>query len=596
MKKQLFSIILIGLLLFSLGVLGQNDNYPLTTINGIEYYQYTVQPSEGLLAIGRKFKISADLITKANPEVKDGLKSGQLILIPTQKKPGKKSIKPTVTSPEFIQYTVGKKQTLFSISRKFNVSEEDIVKYNPDIKNGLKDGTVLQIPKPIKENKKTVENKSPEIKSNPTPKTVTHKVQPNETLFSISRKYKVEIPEIIKLNPGSDIKLVVGSDLIIPQKISSKSKIQKKDSVLLESKSLNNKLVEKPTLPKISEKKTIKIAFLLPFMLDQPKSDPSVERFINYYEGSLLAIKEAEKKGISFEIYTYDTEKSEERVTEILNTPDLKSMDLIIGPAYSNQVPFVGNFAKEFKVNTLIPFTSKVPELETNPYLFQFNPGQDSELILISDLIVGKFKNSHVVFVEIKDISPLDEGRIRVEALQKKMTKEHRAFSTLEITSDNVDFKNTLKKGEKNLIIFNTDKFSNVSPYLNSLTTVSTAFDVVLFEQYSWRNQIDKSPQSIFISPFITKLNSSSLNDFNLQFDQYFGKDLTGETPRYDLLGYDLTNYFIGLIHRYGTKFGNKINSNSLDKGIQSDPLFERDSNESGFINQRVYLGEDKAQ
>ena len=70
MKKQLFSILLGGLLLLSLAVLGQNDKYPLTTINGIEYYQYTVEPSEGLLAIGRKFKISAEIISKANPKIK----------------------------------------------------------------------------------------------------------------------------------------------------------------------------------------------------------------------------------------------------------------------------------------------------------------------------------------------------------------------------------------------------------------------------------------------------------------------------------------------------------------------------------------------
>jgi hypothetical protein len=57
-----------------------------------------------------------------------------------------------------------------------------------------------------------------------------------------------------------------------------------------------------------------------------------------------------------------------------------------------------------------------------------------------------------------------------------------------------------------------------------------------------------------------------------------------------------LSNYFISLIHRYGGKFSNKINSNNLIKGIQSEPLFERSSGNSGYINQRVYLGEDKAQ
>jgi len=604
MKKQLFKIILAGFLLISLFTFAQKNNYPVKTINGIEYYQYTVQPSEGLLAIGRKFKISAEEIIKASPEVKDGLKVGQEILIPLPKKAGKKLVTKPGTNSNFIQYTVEKKQTLFSISRKFNVSEGDISKNNPGIEKGIHAGMVLLIPKARKENKQNeIEkpaNKDSKIDHTDTadkkPKFTTHKVQPDETLFSISKRYKVEIPEIIKLNPGSRSKLVVGSDLKIPSTEVTKTKGQKKDSAVLGLKS--NKTVEKQSLYKNSEKKNIRIAFLLPLMLDQPKNDPSVDRFVNFYEGAILAINEAKQRGISFEVYTYDTEKSEERITEILNNPELKTVDLIIGPAFSNQVPIVEDFAKENKINTLIPFTSKVPDIDSNPYLFQFNPGPETELELISNLIIsGKYKNTHIVFAELEDISTMDEGKIRVETLKKKMTKEHRNFSTIDLNNpDNINLKTALKKGDKNLIIFNSDRYSNVSPYLNTLILESTGYDIVLFKQYSWRNQEEKTPQSIFISPFLTKFNPDSMTQFNLQFDQNFGKDVTTDSPRYDLLGYDLSNYFISLIQRNEGKFGKKINSNNLIKGIQSDPLFERSSVNSGFINQRVYLGEDKAQ
>ena len=120
--------------------------------------------------------------------------------------------------------------------------------------------------------------------------------------------------------------------------------------------------------------------------------------------------------------------------------------------------------------------------------------------------------------------------------------------------------------------------------------------DIILFKQYSWRNQSEKTPQGIFVSPFITKYNPSLVNEFNLEFDTYFGKDVTADSPRYDLLGYDLSRYFITLIRHNGGKFGSKINTGNLEKGIQSEPLFERSSTNSGFINQRVYLGEDQAQ
>jgi len=602
MKKLLFRFILPGFLLISLLTFAQSNSNPVTTVNGKEYYQYTIQSGDGLLSIGRKFKISSDEITKANPDVINGLKEGQEILIPILKKSDKKKISLFSSKPDFIQHKVEKKQTLFSISRKYKVSVDDIIKYNPGIEKGIQEGNILQIPV-SKKDKKKFENEKPNNTtsepaqtedSNKKIKYITHKVHSNETLFSISKRYNVEITDIIKLNPGSDSKLVVGSELkILPVK-QSKSKDQKKEpkGIVLKSTTPEPKVIDET---KIYEHKVIRIAYLLPLMLDQVSKDPNDERFINFYQGSLLALNEAKHRGVSFEIYTFDTEKTEDRFTEILNNPELKTMDLIIGPAYSNLVPFVEKFAKENKINTLIPFTSKVSDIDSNPYLFQFNPGEDTELNFFYDLILGKYKNVHIVFAKIQDVSSTDEGKIRVDELQKKLKKEHRSFSTIELTSsENVNFNSVLKKGEKNLIIFNTDKYSGVSPFINSLTTLSKNHEVVLFEQFNWRNQIDKSLHCIYLSPFITKISQASVSGFDMKFDQYFGKDLSKDSPRYDILGYDLSTYFISLIHRYGSKFGAKINSNSV-KGIQSEPIFERNSHDSGFINQQVYLGEDKA-
>jgi len=604
MKKQLSGIILAVFLLLSLITTAQTNNSPVTTIKGKEFYQYTVQSSEGLLSIGRKFDVSADDIVKASPEVKDGLKVGQVILIPVKKKSGKKSVSQSNTSVEFIQYKVGKKQTLFSICRKFKVTEEEVIKYNPGIEKGLKDGIVLQIPKLVQEKKKkekeiAVNTDSKKIQADTADKKPvfkTHKVKANETLFSISRRYKVEIPDIIHLNPGADTKLVVGSDLRIPSKVSAKD-LKKINQIHASTTPVEEaRVVEKASVPKFTEYKNIKIAYLLPLMVDQVKKDAGDERFINFYEGSLLAINEAKQRGISFEVFTYDTEKSEDRIKEILNNPDLKSVDLIIGPAYSNLVPYIEKFAKENKINTLIPFTSKVSDIDTNPYLFQFNPGEDTELDFFTDMLNGKYKNTHIVFAEIQDISAMDEGKIRVDNLKKRLTKEHRTFSSIDLgSSDNVNFTNVLKKGERNMILFNTDKYSNISPFINSITSKSTLYDIVLFEQFNWRSQTDKSISTIYISPFVAKFNPTEINEYNQRFDQFFGKDVTSDSPRYDLLGYDLSNYFISLINRNGTKYGNKINSGNFVKGIQSDPLFERSASNSGFINQRVYLGEDKA-
>ena len=576
--------------------MGQSTNYPIKKINGVEFYVYKVMSAEGFMAIGRKFDVPADEIAKANPYLKNGLKVGQEILIPIHKNQQKKSAE----KPEFIQHKVEKKQTLFAICHKYNVSQEDIEKFNPEVKNGLKEGMILNIPdstkikKLITNDKLSHSNAKPETQNlkQTENKFVLHKVLPKETLFSICKQYDVDIKDVIKLNPGVNQSLPIGSELKIPAKVHQTEIETKKPA----TEAFQTRKEPIP-VEEVAKTKTIKIAFLLPFMLDQTRKEPVLERFQNFYAGALLAIKAAKDKSTSLEIYTFDTDKTEEKITEVLNNHELKSMDLIIGPAFSNQVPLVAGYAKENKVHTLIPFTAKVPDIENNPYLFQFNPGSENELKYLIELLNGKLKNMQIVFAEVPEVSPSDEGKIREEALKLELKRQRKPFKIIDLSSsDNSSITLALKKSEKNLIIFDTDKYPNVSPHLNLFASLSSTYDIKLLEQFSWKNQTDKKVETICISPFLSNLNEQFITDYNAKFDHYFGKDVSNDSPRYDILGFDLTNYFIAHINRFGSKFGSKIGSLNSIPAIQSQPMFERFSSESGFINQRLYLDENKAQ
>jgi len=610
MKKNLIGYILAGFFLLSLSILAQNDTYPTKKIKGIEYYVYKVQTSEGIYTIGKKFGVSQSDIKKANPEVENGINPGQELIIPVTKKNIYKTEKANTVQVEFIQHKVTKRQTLFAICRKYNVSQEDIKKYNPQLENGLHEGDILRIPKDSNESKNKYADNPISIhaitpaKSLPTVKDKTykiHKVQPKETLYSISRTYQVSVDELSILNPESVSQLIVGTELKIPTHLNEKKTID------TQKKPINNNSETDINFEKLfgktnpaglnSSKKSIRIAFLLPFLLDNGRTDPTVEKFVDFYAGSLIAIKEAKDRGISMDVFTYDIEKSEQKVQDVLTNPELKTMDFIVGPAYSNQVSFVCDFAKENKINTLIPFTSKVPDVDFNPYLFQFNPGADAELKFATELFTGKFKNTHIIFAEIPNISASDEGNIWAENLKKELAKKHKTFYSFKMTNpDYADFESILNSREKNLIIFNTDKFANVSPFLTSLRALQAQYDVVFYEQYSWLDQEPKKPQSIYLAPFRPQLDNLSLKEYNASFSSFFNWNTATDNPRYDLLGYDLSSYFIALLQSYGSKFNNEIDNFSYTKGIQSQIQFERISKKSGYVNQQLYLGENKSE
>jgi len=605
MKKQLFHFILAGcLLIITNFTFAQKNSYPTKKINGTEYYIYSVEASEGLYAISRKFDVDKEEIIKANPEVKDGLRFGQVLLIPIQK--GSKQIEKE-SSQEFIEHKVEKRQTLFAISRKYGVSQDEIKKMNPEISNGLREGMTLKIPvannnkkegKTVKAAEKVTEKDQSKQKEEKTA-TKTHIVQPKETLYSISKKYDVEIEDIVAANPGVDKKLSIGMELKIPA-VHKQTKVNQPEEKTVKSSETTSNYLESATKKEVQtinpkDGKTLRIAYLLPFMLDNTKTDNGSDRFMNFYAGSLIAMNEAKEKGISLQIYTYDTGKTEDRLKEILSNNDLKSMDIIIGPAYSNQVGIMGDFAKENKIKTLIPFSSKVSEIDYNPYLFQFNPGTESEIKFATELINGRYKRMNIVFADIQDISYFDDGKVFSQTLRRNLSDIKKEYSVLNLTtSENADFTSSLKKDTKNLIIFNTDKFTYVNPCMALLKNMSSQYDITLYAQYSWKDQPDKLAKSIFISPFTSSIDQSQLSTFNQKFSETFNWNATTDAPRYDLLGYDITSYFIALLSKYGNKLPEKLSLRTNSSWIQSQPAFERRSEHSGFINQQLYLTEDK--
>ncbi|MGL4909338.1 MAG: PBP1 and LysM peptidoglycan-binding domain-containing protein [Bacteroidales bacterium] len=127
---------------------------PLTPANGAEYFHiHTVQEKETLFGIAKRYSITPEQLVSLNPQTEHALIIGTQLYIPVNKQNVEASAtpSPTDTSKKILSHTVRKKETLFAISNMYEVSIEDIQKYNPQIidkKNQTKIqvGQVLSIP------------------------------------------------------------------------------------------------------------------------------------------------------------------------------------------------------------------------------------------------------------------------------------------------------------------------------------------------------------------------------------------------------------------------------------------------------------------
>lgn len=95
---------------------------------------------------------------------------------------------------EFVSHQVKAGETVYSISKKYNVTESQIIKLNPDARRSIYEGLVLILP---------ADAKAVQITNGPEQEDIRfkkHKVKRKETLYSISQKYGVPQDVIKRFN------------------------------------------------------------------------------------------------------------------------------------------------------------------------------------------------------------------------------------------------------------------------------------------------------------------------------------------------------------------------------------------------------------
>lgn len=195
------------------------DSVGLATKNEKQYIIHEVDPGETLYALSRKYGIDVQAIKKANTQSLSSLNIGQKVFIPYRQNVLNKNDK---------SHTVKSSETLFSISRLYNVKVDDLKKWNKLIDNNISLGQKLVIKGNGEYNSVTVKNNHLSEKGRK-----SHTVEQSQTLYSISRIYGVSSDQLIRWNHLKSNSLVIGQVLVVSSADSKDSKDDISNSSML---------------------------------------------------------------------------------------------------------------------------------------------------------------------------------------------------------------------------------------------------------------------------------------------------------------------------------------------------------------------------
>lgn len=642
-----------------------------TSAFGQAYQYHTVASGETVYSISKKYDISQETLLKLNPEAKDGLQVNAKLVIPMSLEQSESSVKKAVS---FNSHKVQKKETLYSLSKQYGVSVEDLKKYNKQLySKELQNGETIQIPVFVVEEsspekvviserkerpapgKVIIEERNPEIttsRPSQTRKTREHIILPKETKYGIARKYGMTVKELEELNPRvgvlqPGIMLKVGIDVLdqpviitdeafefyevqpqetmygltrrfqvaedslialnpalkdglkwgmvlkVPTKDSKGNKLEELGNIA-ENSLPESELSKMDLSKKIKNFDTKNLVLMLPYNLnkisndsisnagDQLQKDRVLRISLDFYSGALMAIERAKELGISTNLRVYDTQGNSGKVSQLIASNDFRNVDAVIGPLLQSTSEEAASSLMSLRVPVISPMTNR--ELRSIPNLYQSRP---SDEMLRDAMIAYLQKNS-----QGKNVIIVADGAS--SSIKNKLMSALPSARIVTPQANNITQSNlasAIDKSRENWVILESESVALLGSATAALSRLARNNKITLFTT---------NKNSAFENDVVTNEN---LGDLSFHFPSEYKefdetvtdsfieayKSKYGFIPnKYTVRGYDLT---LDVLLRLGAmgSLEESVKANIITEYVENKFLYKPKTN-GGYFNDAIYI------
>jgi LysM repeat protein len=201
------------------------DSVGVRVVDGEKYIIHKLEPKETLYSLGKRYHVSVSEIQEVNPQEKDGYKIDQIgreLLIPYKKEEFANPSVVVTPQSNGKNHTVEAGETVYSISKQYDISQDDIMSWNDLQSTNLDIGQKLFVSRPDRSN--ALKEEKDDVEKTEDKQEIVHTVDMGETIYSISKQYGVTQSKIIELNNLKDNNIAVGQKLIVKTEAPKKKK------------------------------------------------------------------------------------------------------------------------------------------------------------------------------------------------------------------------------------------------------------------------------------------------------------------------------------------------------------------------------------
>lgn len=625
---------LMGLMAAVVPAVASDPNLPKVEILGKEYYYHEIQKGESIYGIAKQYDWDIEELVRLNPNTASSMKKGSRLYYPTGKVTVVSEIVETETPKdtvyEPIRHVVKKGETVYSISKQYNVPLDVIYAAYPNAKYGIKAGETLEF------------QQSPELVSN---KYLYYVIKPGDTLYSLAQRYHTSVEDILKANPGvsehnfrigDTVRISVDSnssrfhtELVEEERLASIDtyKVKKKDTWKSISKKTGvdeetlkdanqavevpekNEIINVPVIETVKVEKEfadqdprelspegirelydsihkvdsdveqlreVKVAMLL--------DDPSSKKDVDFSRGFLFALDEMKNSPFSINFKIIDGRGSAETVTAALDEFEPK---LLIATADKAFPAFLADYGETNHLEVVNVFDVKNDLYEDNPSMVQILTPSSLFNEQVAESIVSDYGDRELLMV-----GPEDENDAIADLIVKKFPENRvKNLSVSSLANYNIT-------DEGSYLVYaypqKKDEVNEILATVSAIKENNPVADIVIVGRPSWITHTetyrDRFNDADIVVPARCWMDPESreVKKFNDDFTEMFGQAPIKSFPNFAASGYDIAKYFINATAENGGDFNQAMRSDN--SGIQTEFNLKRVSNWGGFLNPISYL------
>ena len=431
-----------------------------------------------------------------------------------------------------------------------------------------------------------------------------HTVEKGQTLYSIAKTYSTTVDIVLANNSEAVDGLKIGGKLKIPYNGNTtaiEKKIEKKEASapVIASEKKINPISSTDSEKSISATPTnttttvndvrpigdIHVALFLPLSLSmvkdidvgrvakgEEKFSEEIKTGIEFYEGVKMAFDSLKKQGFVGSLHVYDINLDSAGFAKLMKKPEIKDMDLFIGPLYGKRFEAVLKFAKENNINIVSPTIQGNNILMGNPNVSKVTPSYATQSEELAKYISEKHAGQNIIV--FNSANPKDKPYVNTFKKTANLLLQKSGSDTVkEVTFATLH--TFISKTKPNIIAIPSTNQSFITEAVNNLylhKQENIKDSLIVFGMSNWQTM--ESLDFGYLKALYASVSSYSFVDYSeaqtKKFILRYREEYKTDPTEHVFSGFDVGYYYLGGLQKYGNALQQKL-PEVKHKGIQTE-------------------------